>query len=133
MRAVSTSQGGFRHSISVGEHTLSADEPTDKGGENSGPSPEALLAASLASCTAITMQMYAQRKGWDLPGLEVAVDFTPAERGTPTCFQLDLTLPDSLTDEQAGKLATIAAKCPIHRALEGEAMFTERVIRRAAA
>lgn len=133
MRAVSHSQGGFKHSIEVGGHRLVSDEPTDKGGSGAGPSPQELLAASLVSCTAITMQLYAQRKGWNLDDLTVEVDYVPAERGTPTQFEMTLGLPDDLTDEQVDKLKVIAAKCPIHRTLEGEAMFSERVVRRARA
>lgn len=133
MRAVSRAQGGFKHVIDVGPHRLTADEPAEKGGSGSGPTPQELMAASLVSCTAITMQLYAQRKGWNLDDLTVEVEFQPAERGAPTQFEMILGLPDDLTDEQVEKLRVIAAKCPIHRTLEGEAMFTERVERRARA
>jgi putative redox protein len=133
MRAVSHAQGGFRHVIEVGGHRIVADEPVDKGGTGSGPTPQELLAASLVGCTAITMQLYAQRKGWNLDDLTVEAEFQPAERGAPTQFELVLGLPDHLTPEQVEKLRVIAAKCPIHRTLEGEAMFTERVERRAPA
>ena len=75
------------------------------------------------------MEMYAARKGWDLNGVEVACDYTPAERGCPTRFNLTLRLPDNLTEEQVERLQVIAAKCPVHRTLEGEAMFNERVER----
>jgi putative redox protein len=129
MRAISIRRGDFEHEVRIREHRLTADEPLDQGGKDLGPSPEELLAASLASCTAITMQMYAQRKGWDMTGVEVDCDYTPAERGRPTKFDLVLRLPESLTDEQADKLVVIAAKCPIHRTLEGEVVFNERVKR----
>ena len=129
MKATATRTGTYKHVVAVRQHKLSADEPTESGGEDSAPSPQELLAASLASCTAITMEMYAQRKGWDIGGVEVACDYTPAERGCPTRFNLVLRLPDTLTDEQAERLQVIAAKCPVHRTLEGEAMFSERVER----
>src|SRR3712207_5225763 len=67
MRATATCKGKYEHEIRVREHRLTADEPEDIGGKDVGPSPEELLAASLASCTAITMQMYADRKGWTSP------------------------------------------------------------------
>ena len=86
MRATAKQQGNFRHEVKVRAHTLTADEPEDSGGDDIGPSPEELLAASLASCTAITMEMYAKRKGWDMAGLEVDCEYTPAERGCPTKF-----------------------------------------------
>ena len=132
MRAIAIRKGKFEHEVRVREHRLTADEPEDIGGRDLGPSPEELLAASLASCTAITMQMYAERKGWDLTGLEVDCDYQPAERGRPTQFDLVMRLPESLSDEQVERLTVIAAKCPIHRTLEGEVTFEERVQRVAA-
>lgn len=133
MKAVSHSQGGLKHTVTIGEHTLTVDEPVESGGTAAGPRPQELLAASLVSCTAITMQLYAQRKGWDVSDLEVSAEFQPAERGTMTTFEMVLTFPDDLDDEQVEKLRTIATKCPIHRTLEGEAMFKERVRRRSRA
>ena len=75
------------------------------------------------------MEMYADRKGWDIGGIEVSVDYTPGERGCPTRFTLVLKMPDRLSDEQVSRLSSIAAKCPVHRTLEGEVMFDERVER----
>ena len=95
MKATATRDSGFRHVVRVRSHDLSIDEPTDTGGSDSGPSPQELLAASLASCTAVTMEMYATRKGWDIGGVEVACDYTPAERGCPTRFGLVVRLPDT--------------------------------------
>ena len=129
MKAISTRTGTLRQSVKIRDHELTSDEPPSHGGEDTGPSPQELLAASLASCTAITMEMYAQRKGWDIGDVEVAVDYTPAERGTPTRFNLVMRFPDSLSDEQVERLQVIAAKCPVHRTLDGEVMFDERVER----
>ena len=75
------------------------------------------------------MEMYAARKGWDIGGVEVAVEYTPAERGCPTRFSLNVRLPDSLSEDQVVRLRIIAAKCPVHRTLDGEVMFDERVER----
>ncbi len=129
MKATSTRTGHFKQSVRVRSHELTVDEPRDIGGEDTGPNPEELLAAALASCTAITMEMYAQRKGWDIGGVEVEADYTPAERGCPTRFSMTLRLPDTLPDEVAQKLRIIAAKCPVHRTLESEVMFEEHVER----
>jgi putative redox protein len=129
MRATATSKGKYEHEVRVRDHRLIADEPEDIGGRDLGPSPEELLAGALASCTAITMQMYADRKGWDVSGLEVDCDYAPAERGRPTQFNLILRIPETLSDEQVERLNVIAAKCPIHRTLEGEVTFDERVER----
>jgi putative redox protein len=127
MKAVARRTGTFRHTIDVRQHHLKVDEPEESGGDDSAPSPQELLAASLASCTAITMEMYAQRKGWELGHVEVEVEYTPAERGCPTKFELVLRLPADASDEQIDRLKVIAAKCPVHRTLDGEVMFNERV------
>jgi putative redox protein len=129
MKATATRSGSLRQAIRIRDHQLVSDEPTDKGGEDTGPSPQELLAASLASCTAITMEMYANRKGWDVGDVEVCCDYTPAERGCPTRFNLVMRFPDSMSDEMVERLRVIAAKCPVHRTLEGEVMFDERVER----
>lgn len=127
MRAVARQREKFTHDVKAGDHTFTVDEPVESGGQDEGPSPQELLAAALASCTAVTMVMYAQRKGWDTSGLEVDVEYTPAERGCPTKFELVLKMPPHLDEEQIERLQVIAAKCPVHRTLEGEVMFEERV------
>lgn len=129
MKATATRTGTYKHVVQVRQHKLQADEPVDEGGDDSAPSPQELLAASLASCTAITMEMYAQRKGWDIGGVEVEAEYAPAERGCPTKFSLTLRLPSDLSEEQVERLRVIAAKCPVHRTLDGEVMFDERVQR----
>jgi putative redox protein len=119
--------GTFRHTVRVRDHQLTLDEGTEAGGSDAGPDPQELLAASLAGCTAITMEMYAARKGWDIGDVAVEVQYTPAERGCPTSFELVLRLPEDLPEEQRQRLQVIAAKCPVHRTLDGEVMFHERV------
>src|SRR5437763_12297308 len=111
---------GFSHAIDVRSHRLLADEPREHGGADAGPSPQELLAASLASCTAVTMEMYAKRKGWDIGPVEVVCEYTPAERGCPTNFKLLMRVPRGCSEEQVEALRVIAAKCPIHRTLDGE-------------
>jgi putative redox protein len=127
MRATARQREKYTHDVKAGDHTITVDEPVSTGGDDAGPSPQELLAAALASCTAVTMEMYAQRKGWDTSGLAVDVQYTPAERGCPTQFALVLRMPAHLDEEQIEKLQVIAAKCPVHRTLEGEVMFHERV------
>ena len=127
MRAIARQREKFTHDLKVRQHRLTADEPEGSGGDDMGPSPQELLAASLASCTAITIEMYAKRKGWNIDGLQVDVDYTPAERGTVTRFELVMKMPAHLSEDQVAKLQVIAAKCPIHRTLEGEVAFDERV------
>lgn len=127
MRASAQQLENLRHDVVVRSHTITSDEPKEHGGGDAGPSPQELLAASLASCVAITMEMYAKRKHWDVAGLRVDVEYIPAERGHPTNFKVVMKMPAHLTDEQVDKLSVIAAKCPVHRTLEGEVAFDERV------
>ena len=128
MRATARrSDSGYRHDIEVGSHHLTADEPSDAGGTDAGPSPLELLAASLAACTAVTMEMYAERKGWNIGEVVVDVDYEPAQRGSPTRFEMNIRLPKELPEDQRVRLLQIAAKCPVHRTLEGEVMFDERM------
>jgi putative redox protein len=127
MRAVARQREKLTHDVKVGDHSLTVDEPTESGGNDLGPSPQELLAAALASCTAVTMEMYAQRKGWNVSGMAVDCRYTPAERGCPTRFDLVYKMPAHLDEEQIERLQVIAAKCPVHRTLEGEVAFDERV------
>ena len=129
MRASAQRIGGFRHVVKVRHHRLNCDEHPDNGGDDAAPSPQELLAASLASCTAVTIEMYASRKGWDLHDVEVECEYTPADRGCPTKFVVTLRLPSDLSEEQVQRLKVIATKCPVHRTLDGEVMFDERVER----
>jgi putative redox protein len=127
MRAVARQRENFAHDLKIGRHRLTADEPESSGGDDVGPNPQELLAASLASCTAITVEMYAKRKGWNVDGLEVDVDYTPAERGSATTFKMVMRMPAHLSEDQVERLQVIANKCPVHRTLEGEVVFDERV------
>lgn len=130
MKATAKREGAtFKHTVQVRDHQLTVDEPLDVGGDDAGPDPQELLAVSLASCTAITMEMYAARKGWNIGHVEVGVEYSPAERGCPTKFQLIMRLADDLPEEQVERLRVIAAKCPVHRVLDGEVMFQERIER----
>jgi putative redox protein len=128
---------GLAHEIDLGDdRAIVIDEPAADGGTDTGPRPSQLLASSLAGCTAITMELYAERKGWDLDGLEVAADMSSEGDGlpahaVPTHFTVEVTLPDGLDDEQRRKLMVIAGKCPVHKLLEKGAEIT--VVERARA
>ena len=115
-----TRRSGYTHDLEVGGHKLVADEPTDNGGHDEGPEPTELLAAALASCTAITVEMYADRKGWELPELRVTVtqDVDPETR--VRSFDVKMYLPGGLTEEQTQRIRQIAGKCPVHKALANE-------------
>jgi putative redox protein len=96
-------------------HQLIADEPVDVGGTNLGPAPGQLLQMSLASCTAITLRMYANRKSWPLDKVVVEVD-TEKLQGK-TLMKRQVTLHGNLTDEQRQRLLQIANACPVHKVL----------------
>lgn len=118
---------GHHHEVEVDGHVVVVDEPTDLGGTDVGPSPTRLLAASLASCTSITIGMYADRKEWDIEGLEVTTDFegTPPA-GEPARFAVTVAVPAGLTDEQVERIEAVARKCPVHRVLAGNAEIEVR-------
>jgi putative redox protein len=117
----------FAHSLTARDHTLVADEPEAEGGADSGPTPQELLALSLASCTAITIEMYAERKDWDVGALAVDVQYEQAERDSGGRFEVVVKVPAELTDDQLERLKEIAGKCPVHRALVGEVEISDRV------
>jgi putative redox protein len=118
--AVARRRKGYEHEVEMREHRLIADEPAEKGGSDRGPTPTELLAASLASCTAITLEMYANRKEWGLGTMEVAVDFTESTPDDPAAFDVSITVGAQLSEESRERLLTIAGKCPVHKALKAQ-------------
>ncbi|MDX6581259.1 MAG: putative redox protein [Solirubrobacterales bacterium] len=128
IRAVARRRQGYTHEVETDSgHTLVIDEPVAVGGADLGPSPTRAAAAGLAACTAITCEMYAQRKGWELGAVECEVE---VEQGQGSVFEivtLKLRIPEPLTDEQRKRLLVIAGKCPVHRALTGEVVIIDRI------
>ena len=115
---------GFGHEVEIeGGHTIVVDEPVDSGGTDTGPSPIRLLAASLAACTAVTIEMYAEREGWDVGKVEVDADVAYDGHAVKS-FDVTLKLPGELTGAQRETLLGIAGQCPVHRALKGETPVT---------
>jgi putative redox protein len=124
VRIVARRVEGYAHDVELdGSHDLRADEPAEKGGTDTGPRPTELLAASLASCVAITIEMYADRKGWDLGQVEVDVE-VGFEGPVPVSFDVGVKLPAELDDEQRRRLLVVATKCPVHKALAGDTHVT---------
>ncbi len=95
------------------------------GGADKGPSPTRLGAAALAACAAITVEMYADRKGWELGDVEVEVEMDYAFQAPRA--QVTLRLASGLTAEQVERLEVIAGKCPVHRALAGQVEISDRI------
>lgn len=119
MRIVARRVDGYAHDVELGGHDLRLDEPAAAGGTDTGPRPTRLLGAALAGCIAITVEMYANRKGWDVGPIEVDVEMS-YEGHVPNSFEVGLKLPDHLGAEQKRRLLVIATKCPVHKVLAGE-------------
>ena len=115
-RSVSVTLGpvDFPIAIHAREHAFTADEPVDKGGTDTGPEPFELLLASLGSCTAITLRMYARRKGWPLDGVHVQVSLDTARAGVA---RVAITCEGPLDDAQRARLVQFANACPVHKAI----------------
>jgi len=122
--------GGFRTEVQLGAHRLVADEPRSVGGKNLGPTPYDLLAAALATCTSMTLRMYANHKGLKLESATVTVahnkvhakdcEDCEAADGKIDEFRRRITLDGDLSNEQRERMLEIADRCPVHRTLHSE-------------
>jgi putative redox protein len=130
------SKTGLTHEITVRDHHLLADEPAPAGSD-AGPNPYELLLGALGACTAMTLRLYADRKGWPLRGVDVALQHERihatdcAECETREGF-LDritkrITLHGPLDDEQRQRLSEIAERCPVQRTLQREVVIEQQV------
>lgn len=112
-----TGREGFVHTVeTAGGHTITFDEPESLGGTGTAPAPTQMLEAALTACTALTLKMYADRKEWDIDGIEVEVE-TEWDGPRPAGYRVDLRLPDHLDEDQRQRLRVIAGKCPVHHTL----------------
>lgn len=106
----SIGQTPWRTEIKVNGRTIVADEPETLGGQGAGLAPYDLLLASLGACTAITLKMYAARKGWEIEELSVELEL----KGGKGELRIDRTLVIAgLNEEQAARLADIAERTPV--------------------
>lgn len=116
---------GYATVMSVRTHTLAADEPIDTGGTDTSASPTEFLMGALASCTAITLRMYAERKSWPLEGVDVTVAMTAGKSPSMT---RTLALRGPLDDAQRARLAEIADACPVSKMLKAGVPVTTAAV-----
>lgn len=114
---VGWADGKFAQDVEVAGHRFRADEEIGKGGDDTGPAPHELLLAALGSCTAMTLKVYAERKGWPLRHVHVALSGATGDSGFVITRQIRLD--GDIDAEQRQRLLEIADKCPVHKTLSG--------------
>ncbi|MEN9302374.1 MAG: hypothetical protein RL264_803 [Bacteroidota bacterium] len=114
-----TRNAHYRTSISARNHTIIADEPFEENGSDLGMMPTELLAGALASCTSITLRMYADRKEWDVESFEVEVELIRDTASGQTTFLRKVNLIGNLDETQRKRILSIANACPVHKILTG--------------
>ncbi len=129
---------GYTTEIMAGQHGLIADESEKLGGNDFGPSPYELLNAALGACTAMTLQMYARRKKWDLQEVKVHLEYKRSyKEDCEACPESDRRLDNfikcveligDLDEAQKKRLMEIADRCPVHRTLLGESKFESTLV-----
>ena len=125
-----TGEGSYTQSVTAGNHTLTADEPLDKGGLDKGPNPFEFLLGALGACTTMTIRMYADRKNWPVEKVSVRLTHNKIEElgnGLVDIITRDITLEGKLDDELRQSLLDIANKCPVHRLLENQPRLLTRL------
>ena len=132
-----TGNGKFQQQVLSGTHRMLADEPISYGGLDSGPSPYDFVSIGLAACTSMTLRMYAERKGWNIGQISVAVDHAKihaedcidcgeGREGRIDRFERRISVNGELDAAERDKLIEIADKCPVHRTLESGAAVVTR-------
>lgn len=105
----------YKTELIVSGHRVIADEPEELGGTNLGPAPGEFLMIALASCSAITLRMYADRKKWNVEKIKVEVTYEKAEY--KTIFKREISFEGVLDEEQRKRMLEIANSCPVHKTL----------------
>lgn len=130
--AAQTTHDSLTTEVLADGHYLLADEPTNEGGDNLGPNPYGLLSAALATCTSLTLQMYAQRKKWDLKVVTVHVSHSKENKDGMNKkidhFSREIELVGDLTEDQKERLLEISNKCPVHNTLHTENIVKTKIL-----
>lgn len=119
-------EGPFQQVIEIGPHRLVTDVAPALGGEDSGPEPHDILAAALAACTTLTVNLYARRKGYQLD--EVQVTIRHGQEGAAYALHRSIRYLGQLSQEEKQRLTDIANKCPVHKTLSGQIQITTEAI-----
>ena len=125
MTTASIASTQYSVKLQDGRHEFAADEPSGKGGGDTGPAPDEILEASLASCTAITLRMYADRKEWKLTSIEVTVSLERIDN--KTIFTRSIKLEGAVDETQRERLLQIAKACPVSKTLLGEIAINSHI------
>jgi uncharacterized OsmC-like protein len=137
-RVVVTTGKELRTEVSAGGHALVADEPESLGGTDEGPNPYDLLLAALGGCTAMTLRMYADRKGWPLESVTVRLsqdrihakdcEECETEEGRIDRIRREVELGGPLEEKQRRRLVEVADMCPVHRTLKAEVLVENSLV-----
>jgi putative redox protein len=138
MKVTAKSSTNFQVRIKSGRHEFIADEPLGIG-DDAGPDPYSLLLSSLAACTIMTVQMYAERKKWPLEGVELSLstqkvhakdceDCESDPNAKVDIIERQIRFKGDLTPDQLERLENIASKCPVHRTLTSETVIRTEIL-----
>lgn len=111
-------------------HTWAIDEPEELGGKDLGPAPNDVLLSALGACTAITLRMYANRKGWEIESIAVSLQYTEtASNASPvTTIERKIEVKGNLEEKDRQRLLQIANACPVHKILSGEIRISSEIV-----
>jgi putative redox protein len=126
VRTTKASAGAIAQQLSIGDHVLISDAGKESGGDDLGPDPHELLDAALASCTALTLHLYARRKGIALANVEAEVSHE--EHDGVYRMRRDIRLTGQLTADERARLLEIANRCPVHRTLSGRFEIASQLV-----
>ena len=123
-------QGGIGHEhfisrLSMRGHLIVADEPVENGGTDAGPTPTELILSGLAACTASTLRMYADKKGWEVERIdvEISISIDKTETGQISHVESVIDIKGNITPEEKSRMIEIAQKCPVHKLLSNPIMI----------